>query len=51
VEWDEDILTDPNAIVIGRIERIDEEKLLSLITYQTNTTITWTYSDLLQQKS
>jgi len=27
VEWDEDVLNDPNAVVIGRIERIDEEKI------------------------
>jgi len=27
VEWDEDVLNDPNAVVIGRIERIDEEKV------------------------
>jgi len=27
VEWDEDVLNDPNALVIGRIERIDEEKV------------------------
>jgi len=27
VEWDEDGLNDPNAVVIGRIERIDEEKV------------------------
>ena len=26
VEWDADVLNDPNAVVIGRIERIDEEK-------------------------
>jgi len=27
VQWDEDVLNDPNAVVIGRIERIDEEKV------------------------
>ena len=27
VEWDEDVLNDPNEVVIGRIERIDEEKV------------------------
>jgi len=27
VEWDEDVLHDPNVVVIGRIERIDEEKV------------------------
>ena len=27
VEWDEDVLYDPNVVVIGRIERIDEEKV------------------------
>jgi len=27
VEWDEDVLNDPNAVVIGMIERIDEEKV------------------------
>jgi len=27
VEWDEDVLNDPNAVVIGRIERINEEKI------------------------
>jgi len=27
VELDEDVLNDPNAVVIGRIERIDEEKV------------------------
>jgi len=27
VEWDQDVLNDPNAVVIGRIEKIDEEKV------------------------
>jgi len=27
VEWDEDVLNDPNTVVIGRNERIDEEKV------------------------
>jgi len=27
VEWDEDVLNDPNTVVISRIERIDEEKV------------------------
>ena len=27
VEWDEDVLNDPNAVVIGRIESIDEERV------------------------
>jgi len=27
VEWDEDVLNDPNAVVIGRIEKVDDEKV------------------------
>jgi len=27
VEWDEDVLNDPNAVVIGRIEKVDDEKI------------------------
>ena len=27
VESDEDVLNDPNAVVIGRIERFDDEKV------------------------
>jgi len=27
VEWDEDVLNNPNAVVIGRIDRIEEEKV------------------------
>ena len=27
VEWDEDVLNNPNAVVIGRIEKVDDEKV------------------------
>jgi len=27
VEWDEDVLNDPNAVVIGRIEKVDDERI------------------------
>jgi len=27
VEWDEDVLNDPNALVIGRIEKLDDENI------------------------
>jgi len=27
VEWDEDVLNDPNAVVIGRREKVDDEKI------------------------
>ena len=30
VEWDEDVLNDPNAIAIGRIEQIDDKKVTIL---------------------
>ena len=27
MEWDEDVLNDPNTVVIGRIEKVDNEKI------------------------
>jgi len=27
VKWDEDVLNDPNAVVFGRIEKVDDEKV------------------------
>jgi len=27
VEWDEDVLNDPNVVVIGRIEKVDDERI------------------------
>ena len=30
VEWDEDVLNDPNAVAIGRIEQVDDEKVTIL---------------------
>ena len=27
VEWDEDVFNDPNAVVIGRIEKVDDQKV------------------------
>ena len=30
IEWDEDVLNDPNAITIGRIEQVDDEKITIL---------------------
>ena len=30
MEWDEDVLKDPNAVAIGRIEQVDDEKITIL---------------------
>ena len=30
IEWDEDVLNDPNAVTIGRIEQVDDEKITIL---------------------
>ena len=27
IEWDEDVLNAPNAVTIGRIEQVDDEKI------------------------
>ena len=30
IEWDEEVLNDPNAVPIGRIEQVDDEKIIIL---------------------
>ena len=30
IEWDKDVLNDPNAVTIGRIEQVDDEKITIL---------------------
>ena len=30
IEWDEDVLNDPNAVAIGRVEQVDDEKVIIL---------------------
>jgi len=40
VEWDEDVLNDPNAVVMAGLKGLTKKKLLSSIACQISTTIT-----------